>query len=163
MGRAMTRPTTSTYTDVLDTRMYAGHIQAGMDLTPLRENQSNPYKLIDKSHALRSMLVLLVLIQMAIPMPSLAAGISIDALRLYAHSRLTDFTEFMCFDSIIIKESHYNYLARNGNHYGIGQMGSKYYQSRDPYRQIDLTIQYIHTRYRTMCNALTFHKKHGYY
>ena len=96
-------------------------------------------------------------------MPSYAAGISIDALRLYAHSRLTDFTEFMCFDSIIISESHYNYLARNGNHYGIGQMESKTYQSRDPYTQIDLTIVYIHTRYKTMCNALTFHKKHGYY
>ena len=159
----MTRPTTSTYTDVLDTRMYAEHIQAGMDLTPLRENQSNPYKLIDKSHALRSMLVLLVLIQMVIAVPSLAAGVSVDDLRLYTHSRIINFNEFICLNSILTQESHYNYLARNGDHFGIGQMGSKYYQSRDPYTQIDLTIQYIHTRYKTMCKALTFHKKHGYY
>jgi len=159
----MTRPRVRSILDKLDSGVYRGHSQAGMHLTPLRENQSNPYKLIDKSHALRSLLVLLILIQMAIPMPSYAAGISIDALRLYAHSRLTDFTEFMCFDSIIISESHYNYLARNGNHYGIGQMESKTYQSRDPYTQIDLTIRYVRTRYKTMCNALTFHKKHGYY
>ena len=148
---------TSTYTDVLDTCVYDGPVQ-------LARNWMSPMKdlLIQTLYKTR-VVPMLVILQMAIPMPSYAAGISIDALRLYAHSRLTDFTEFMCFDSIIISESHYNYLARNGNHYGIGQMESKTYQSRDPYTQIDLTIVYIHTRYKTMCNALTFHKKHGYY
>lgn len=106
---------------------------------------------------------MLVLLQMATPMPSFGEGYSIDQLRVYAHSRIVSFNEFLCFDSIIIKESHYNYLAHNGKAYGIGQMQSKYYQSRDPYTQIDLTIKYVHTRYKTMCNALTFHKKHGYY
>jgi len=157
MGWTMTRRLTSTYTDVLDTYMYDGPVQ-------LARNWMSPMKdlLIQTLYKTRVVPMLLIL-QMAIPMPSYAAGISIDALRLYAHSRITDFTEFMCFDSIIISESHYNYLARNGNHYGIGQMESKTYQSRDPYTQIDLTIKYVRTRYKTMCNALTFHKKHGYY
>lgn len=100
---------------------------------------------------------------MVIPMSSYAAAYSVDQLRVYAHSRIVSFNEFLCFDSIIIKESHYNYLAHNGKAYGIGQMQSKYYQSRDPYTQIDLTIKYVHTRYKTMCDALTFHKRHGYY
>ena len=148
---------TSTYTDVLDTCVYYGPVQ-------LARNWMSPMKdlLIQTLYKTRVVPMLLIL-QMVIPMPSLAAGISIDALRLYAHSRINDFTEFMCFDSIIISESHYNYLARNGSHYGIGQMGSKSYQSKDPYTQIDLTIKYIHKRYKSVCTAWSFHRKHGWY
>jgi hypothetical protein len=100
---------------------------------------------------------------MAIPMPAIANGYSVDVLRVYAHSRIINYKEFKCFDRIVVMESQYNYLARNGSHMGIGQMKSKYYQSKDPFTQIDLTIKYVHKRYVTMCNALTFHLKHGYY
>ena len=108
-------------------------------------------------------LLLLMLLQLATPMPAFSAGYSVDDLRVYTHSRVISFDEFICIDSIIMKESHYNYLAVNGSHKGIGQMRSKYYQSRDPYTQIDLTIKYIHKRYKSMCKAWSFHKKHGYY
>jgi hypothetical protein len=154
---------TSTYANVLDSSVYAGRIQGQKEKTPQKETHSNSYKSIDKSRTKSIVLLLLILLQMATPLPSFGEGYSIDQLRVYAHSRIVSFNEFLCFDSIIIKESHYNYLAHNGKAYGIGQMQSKYYQSRDPYTQIDLTIKYVHTRYKTMCDALTFHRKHGYY
>lgn len=153
---------TSTFTKMLDLGVYRGHSQQPEVLDLNRENHSNS-KLIDKSHNQLFVLLLLILLLLAIPMSALGAGYSIDALRVYAHSRIVNYKEFVCFDSIIIKESHYNYLAHRGKAYGIGQMQSKHYQSRDPYTQIDLTIAYIHKRYKSACNALTFHKRHGYY
>ena len=92
-----------------------------------------------------------------------AATYSIDHLKLYAHSRLLDYKEFQCFNKIITKESRWSYLARNGSHYGLGQMRSTYYRDLDPFRQIDATIRYNQKRYLTQCNAWSFHLKHGYY
>ena len=158
----MTRPRPRIINDKLDLGVYRGHSQQPEVLDLNRENHSNSIS-IDKSHRLLLVLLMLVLLQMATPLSAFSAGYSIDALRVYAHSRIVNYKEFQCFDSIIIKESHYNYLAHNGKAYGIGQMQSKHYQSRDPYTQIDLTIAYIHKRYKSACLALTFHKKHGYY
>jgi hypothetical protein len=92
-----------------------------------------------------------------------AANYSIDHLKLYAHSRILDYKEFQCFNKIITKESRWSYSARNGSHYGLGQMRSKYYRDLDPFRQIDATIRYNQKRYLTQCNAWSFHLKHGYY
>lgn len=92
-----------------------------------------------------------------------AANYSIDHLKLYAHSRLLDYKEFQCFNKIITKESRWSYSARNGSHYGLGQMRSTHYRDLDPFRQIDATIRYNHKRYLTQCNAWSFHLKHGYY
>jgi hypothetical protein len=92
-----------------------------------------------------------------------AANYSIDHLKLYAHSRLLDYREFQCLNKIITKESRWSYTARNGSHYGLGQMRSKHYRDLDPFRQIDATIRYNHKRYLTQCNAWSFHLKHGYY
>ena len=92
-----------------------------------------------------------------------AQNYSIDHLKLYAHSRLLDYREFQCLNKIITKESRWSYTARNGSHYGLGQMRSKHYRDLDPFRQIDATIRYNHKRYLTQCNAWSFHLKHGYY
>ena len=100
---------------------------------------------------------------MAIPVSANSYSYSVDQLRLYTHSRVINFKEFVCIDAILWKESRYNYLARNGSHYGIGQMKSKHYQSKDPYTQIDLTIVYTLNRYKSLCNAYAYHLKHGYY
>ena len=94
---------------------------------------------------------------------STAASYSIDHLKLYAHSRILDYKEFQCFNKIITKESRWNYLAKNGSHYGLGQMRSKHYRDLDPYRQIDATLKYINVRYSTSCKAWAFHEKKGYY
>ena len=91
------------------------------------------------------------------------ANYSIDHLKLYAHSRLLDYKEFQCFNKIITKESRWSYTARNGSHYGLGQMKSKHYRDLDPYRQIDATIHYITIRYLTPCKAWEFHQERNYY
>ena len=159
----MTRPRLRMILNIFDTGVYRGHSQQTEVLDLNRENHSNSNS-IDKSHAFRLVLLLLMLLQMAIPMPSYGATYSVDQLRVYTHSRVVSYKEFICIDKILWKESRYNYLARNGSHYGIGQMRSKHYQSRDPFTQIDLIIAYALKRYNnSLCNAYAFHRKHGYF
>jgi hypothetical protein len=95
--------------------------------------------------------------------PAIAASYSVDHLKLYAHSRLLDYKEFQCFHAIITKESRWSYKARNGSHYGLGQMRSTWYRDLDPYRQIDATIKYITKRYKTPCKAWAFHHQRNYF
>jgi hypothetical protein len=92
-----------------------------------------------------------------------ASSYSTDHLKLYAHSRLLDYKEFMCFNKIITKESRWSYKARNGSHYGLGQMRSEHYRDLDPFRQIDATIRYITNRYQTPCKAWAFHQRANHY
>ena len=92
-----------------------------------------------------------------------AKNYSIDHLKLYAHSRILDYKEFQCFNKIITKESRWNYLAKNGSHYGLGQMRSKHYRDLDPFRQIDATLRYVSIRYQTPCKAWAFHQDRNYY
>ena len=95
--------------------------------------------------------------------PANGSNYSIDHLKLYAHSRILDYKEFQCFNKIITKESRWSYTARNGSHYGLGQMRSKHYRDLDPYRQIDATIRYVTKRYPTPCKAWAFHQERNYY
>lgn len=95
--------------------------------------------------------------------PAVSATYSIDHLKLYAHSRILDYKEFQCFNKIITKESRWSYIARNGSHYGLGQMRSKHYRDLDPFRQIDASLRYITNRYQTPCKAWAFHQDRGYY
>jgi hypothetical protein len=92
-----------------------------------------------------------------------SANYSIDHLKLYAHSRILDYKEFQCFNKIITQESRWSYTARNGSHWGLGQMRSKHYRDLDPFRQIDASIAYITKRYQTPCKAWAFHQDRGYY
>lgn len=92
-----------------------------------------------------------------------ATNYSKDHLKLYAHSRILNYSQFICFNKIIYKESRWSYTARNGSHYGLGQMRSKHYRDLDPYSQIDATIRYITKRYGTPCKAWAFHKERNYY
>ena len=92
-----------------------------------------------------------------------AKSYSIDHLKLYSHSRILDYKEFQCFNKIITKESRWSYTAKNGSHYGLGQMRSKHYRDLDPYRQIDASLKYITIRYLTSCKAWAFHEKKGFY
>jgi hypothetical protein len=89
--------------------------------------------------------------------------ISIDSLKLYAHSRIVSYKQFQCFNAIITKESHWNINAHNGSHYGLGQMRSTHYRNLDGFRMIDATLKYVAKRYGSSCNALAYHKKHGWY
>mgnify|MGYP003652105859 CR=1 FL=1 len=95
--------------------------------------------------------------------PAYSATYSIDHLKLYSHSRILNYKEFQCFNRIITKESMWSYTARNGSHFGLGQMRSKWYRDLDPYRQIDETLRYIKERYQTPCKAWDFHQSKGYF
>ena len=92
---------------------------------------------------------------------------SIDALKLYAHSRIINYKEFQCFNTLITKESNWRVEAinPNGNHFGLGQMRNTKYRNLDGYRMIDWSLRYIDHRYQgKICNgALAHWKKHGWH
>jgi hypothetical protein len=104
-------------------------------------------------------LILGVLITQTIP----AQATTTDHYKLYAHSRIVNYEQFLCLSKIIHKESRWNVNAKNGSHFGLGQMRSKWYRNLDGYRQIDATIKYIDERYGSMCNAWRFHERVGHY
>jgi hypothetical protein len=111
----------------------------------------------------RLFIVAIALIAQLGPTTAHAKTYSVDHLKLYAHSRLLSYEQFQCFNWIITKESRWSYTAKNGSHYGLGQMRSKHYRDLDPYRQIDATIRYISIRYSNSCKAKAFHSSKGYY
>jgi hypothetical protein len=87
-----------------------------------------------------------------------------DSFKLYAHSRIVDFKQFICFVKLIEKEnSTWNPRARNGSHWGIGQMRNAKYAKLDGYTQIDWTLRYITKRYSSPCKAWTFFKANRYH
>jgi hypothetical protein len=144
--------------------VYAGRIQPKQDLTIFRQNEVLSV-LKDKKIKIKKRLVFIVsaLIALQGADTANAANYSIDHLKLYAHSRILDYKEFQCFNKIITKESRWSYTAKNGSHYGLGQMRSKHYRDLDPFRQIDASLRYITNRYQTPCKAWAFHQANGYY
>ena len=91
---------------------------------------------------------------------------SIDALKLYAHSRIINYKEFQCFNTLITKESNWRVEAinPNGNHFGLGQMRNTKYRNLDGYRMIDWSLRYINHRYSgSSCKAFVHWKKHGWH
>jgi hypothetical protein len=83
-------------------------------------------------------------------------------LKLYAYNLLT-WREFQCFNWLIHYESRWNPQARNGSHYGLGQMRSTWYRDLSPQAQIKASIKYIHHRYKDSCDALTHFERKGWH
>lgn len=144
--------------------VYAEAIQPTQDFNNLQQNEVLSV-LKDKKIKIKKRLVFIgsALIAVQGAGSAVAANYSIDHLKLYAHSRLLDYKEFQCFNKIITKESRWSYVARNGSHFGLGQMRSKHYRDLDPFRQIDASLKYITVRYQTPCKAWAFHQANGYY
>jgi len=91
---------------------------------------------------------------------------SIDSLKLYAHSRIVNYKEFQCFNTLITKESNWRVEAinPNGNHFGLGQMRNTKYRNLDGYRMIDWSLRYVAHRYSgSSCKALAHWAKHGWH
>ena len=87
-----------------------------------------------------------------------------DSFKLYAHSRIVNDEQYQCFYKLINKENRqWNPKARNGSHYGIGQMRNKRYGKLDGFSQVDWSIRYITKRYGSMCNGWRFFKAKGYH
>jgi hypothetical protein len=77
-------------------------------------------------------------------------------LKLYAHNEIKEWSEFECYVELIHRESTWNYKARNGSHYGLGQMRSTWYRDLSPRKQIKAHIKYINHRYDgSPCKALS--------
>lgn len=74
-------------------------------------------------------------------------------LKLFAYNQMS-WSQFECFNWLIHKESRWNPKARNGSHYGLGQMRSTWYRDLTPKEQIKASIKYIHHRYGCACKAL---------
>jgi hypothetical protein len=153
--------------EMLGRWVYAGRIQTQRALKLFRQNEVlSVLKVKDKKAINKKSALLLSLIALIAQLGSnsaQAANYSVDHLKLYAHSRILDYKEFQCFNRIITKESRWYYLAKNGSHFGLGQMRSKHYRDLDPYRQIDATLKYITNRYGTSCKAWAFHQERNYY
>ena len=86
-----------------------------------------------------------------------------ETYKIYAHIKLLNSKEFICIDRLWTKESQWNPKANNptSTAYGIPQLLKL--KEKDPYKQIDLGIKYIHKRYGTACNAWAFFRVKGYY
>jgi hypothetical protein len=144
--------------------VYAGRIQQHQALKFFRQNEVLSV-LKNKEIKIKKSVVFIASALIAVQgsSPAHSAAYSVDHLKLYAHSRLLNYEQFHCFHKIITKESRWSYTARNGSHYGLGQMRSTWYRDLDPYRQIDATIKYITKRYKTSCKAWEFHQDRGYF
>jgi hypothetical protein len=119
-----------------------------------KENNLNTYK---------SVTVLSILILTTMPVNAANAVEQSDLLKLYAHSRIINYEQFKCFDALITKESNWRVDAKNGSHYGLGQMRNLKYKKLDGFTQVDWSIRYITKRYGSMCNGWRFFKAKGYH
>ena len=78
---------------------------------------------------------------------SVAADNHVMNLKLYAYHKFNTYDQFDCYNYIIYRESRWDYKARNGSHYGLGQMRNKMVLKLSPRGQIDLHYKYIAHRY----------------
>jgi hypothetical protein len=117
-------------------------------------------KKINKKNLLVIPMSILILTLFATPAKAVSQT---DLLKLYAHSRLVSMEQFSCFEALITKESNWRVDAKNGSHYGLGQMKNQTYRRLDGFNQIDWSIRYITKRYGSMCNAWRFFKEHKYH
>jgi hypothetical protein len=136
-------------------------------LHSILENESSFNYLVKMKKMINRKTQWLVLIGSLVAMQGVnhahAATPSVDHLKLYAHSRLISFEQFLCFNKIITKESNWRVNAKNGSHFGLGQMRSQWYRNLDGFRQIDQTIKYISVRYSTPCKAWSFHQRNNWF
>ena len=83
-------------------------------------------------------------------------------LKLYAYNQMS-WKEFQCFNWLIHYESRWNPKARNGSHYGLGQMRSTWYRDLSPKGQVLASIKYIHHRYGDSCKALSHFERYKWH
>jgi hypothetical protein len=86
-----------------------------------------------------------------------------EAYKLYAYVKLINAKEFICLNALWTKESQWSSTARNKKSSAAGIPQLLKLTEKDPYRQIDLGLKYISSRYGTSCNAWAFFKLKGYY
>jgi hypothetical protein len=92
----------------------------------------------------------------------------INNYKLYAHSRIVDYKQFVCLVTAWTLESNWNPQSvgnKQGKQkaWGIPQIKNDRVRSMDPFTQIDYGIKYYRHRYKgDACLMLTHLKKHGW-
>ena len=88
--------------------------------------------------------------------------VNVMNIKLYAYNKM-EWKQFECYNWLIFEESRWNYKAKNGSHYGLGQMRSKWYGTLNPYEQIDAHLIYVKHRYGTACKAYNHWEKYRWH
>jgi hypothetical protein len=84
-------------------------------------------------------------------------------IKLHAYNKLS-WEQFQCYNWLIHHESRWSHTARNGSHYGLGQMRSVWYGTLSPKKQIDAHLAYIQHRYKGQpCLALAHWERKGWH
>ena len=84
-------------------------------------------------------------------------------IKLYAYNQMS-WKQFECYNWLIHHESRWSHTARNGSHYGLGQMRSAWYGTLDPMKQVDVHLKYIAHRYDGKpCKALAHWERKGWH
>ena len=129
-------------------------------LSPLDGRAAGPSQEVEGGHCFRLMALALVAALLSIFNPK-PANADMN-LKLYAYNKM-DWSEFQCYNWLIHKESRWNPKARNGSHYGLGQMRSTWYRDLSPKKQIDVHYNYIRYRYKDACDALHHLETRGWH
>jgi len=72
---------------------------------------------------------------------------SVLNLKLYAYNKFKTWDQFSCYNYLIFRESRWDYKARNGSHYGLGQMRNPLVLKLTPRQQIVMHMKYVGHRY----------------
>jgi hypothetical protein len=139
---------------------YVSLLDKPATLSPLDGRAAGPSQEVEGGHCFRLMALALIAALLSIfgQSPSKADM----NLKLYAYNKL-DWSEFQCYNWLIFKESSWNPKARNGSHYGLGQMRSTWYRDLSPKKQINAHIKYIRHRYADACTALNHLETKGWH
>jgi len=78
---------------------------------------------------------------------SVAVDNSVMNLKLFAYHQFITYDQFDCYNYLIIRESNWNYKAKNGSHYGLGQMKNPKVRTLTAREQILWHMRYIGSRY----------------
>jgi hypothetical protein len=72
---------------------------------------------------------------------------SVMNLKLYAYNKFKTWDQFNCYNYLIFRESRWDYKARNGSHFGLGQMRNPLVLKLTPRQQIVMHMKYVGHRY----------------
>ena len=84
-------------------------------------------------------------------------------LHAYAYSLIGNKSHTQCLIVLWTRESHWNYKATNGNHYGIPQSWERKVAYMDAYAQVRFGVRYIERRYGNACLALAHSNRENWY
>lgn len=141
-------------------RWNLNRLDKGITLSPKRGRGAGPLAVSRPGYCLRLMATTLIAALLTI-INSTPSKADMN-LKLFAYNQMS-WDEFQCFNWLIIKESNWNPKARNGSHYGLGQMRSTWYRDLSPRGQVLASIKYIRHRYQDSCKALSHFERKGWH